>query len=392
MARRIVLFGASGYTGQLVAAALVRARVRPVLAGRSAQNLAALGVTLGHGLDTAVADVTQPASLLELFRPGDILVSTVGPFARFGRPVVLAAIERGATYLDSSGEPAFIRDVFEELGGRAKEAGVCLVPGFAYEYVAGNLAAALALENAGEHARGVHVGYFRTGSARGGISVGTRSSAAGAALAPHFAWRDGELVTTTLGDRVRTFSVGNTGRPALAIGGSEHLSIPSLYPSIREVGVYVGGPWPQRVATRIGPVISRAARLRGFPEVVRWVGSRPRTDPGPDVEARARTGSLVIAVACDSDDNPLSTVELTGSNPYTFTGEVLAWAAMRVASHGVRGDGARGPVEAFGLGPLRDACRAAGLGDPLDDNPQNDESKVLSIPPARGRKAKQERS
>jgi hypothetical protein len=48
-------------------------------------------------------------------------------------------------------------------------------------------------------------------------------------------------------------------------------------------------------------------------------------------------------------------------NPYTFTGSFLAWAAMRAARHPIKGAGALGPVEAFGLGSLAEGCVAAGL-------------------------------
>ena len=81
VSRRIVLYGASGYTGRLVAEALVQARARPVLAGRSHQNLAALGVHLGKGLDIAVADAAVPESLLDIIQKVDVVVNTAGPFA-----------------------------------------------------------------------------------------------------------------------------------------------------------------------------------------------------------------------------------------------------------------------------------------------------------------------
>src|SRR5438132_6692606 len=143
--RRIVLYGATGYTGRLVAAALVTARARPVLAGRSGQNLAALGVQLGKGLDTVIADAADTDALLALIKPGDVVVNTAGPFTRIGTPVVEAAIQRGATYIDSAGEPSFLRSAYENLGPAAAEAGVAIVPGAAFEYATGNLAASLAM-------------------------------------------------------------------------------------------------------------------------------------------------------------------------------------------------------------------------------------------------------
>src|SRR4051794_36297329 len=108
---RIVVFGATGYTGRLIAEALVGRGERPVLAGRNAQRLASLAEELG-GLETAVADVAQPETCGAMVQRGDVLVATVGPFVRYGRPAVEAAIAAGAHYIDSTGEPTFIREVF----------------------------------------------------------------------------------------------------------------------------------------------------------------------------------------------------------------------------------------------------------------------------------------
>src|SRR5215212_1769339 len=118
MAGRIVVFGATGYTGDLTSRALVGAGARPVLAGRDAGRLARLASELG-GLDTAVADVERPASVRALVEAGDVLVTTVGPYLRFGAPAVEAAVDAGAHYFDATGEGPFIRRVFEEYGPRA---------------------------------------------------------------------------------------------------------------------------------------------------------------------------------------------------------------------------------------------------------------------------------
>lgn len=112
MSGRIVLFGATGYTGQLTARALVAAGATPLLAGRSADRLQRLAAELG-GLEHAVADVARPATLRGLLARGDVLVSTVGPFVRWGEPALRAAVDAGAHYLDSTGEPPFIQSVFE---------------------------------------------------------------------------------------------------------------------------------------------------------------------------------------------------------------------------------------------------------------------------------------
>ena len=159
MPGRIVVFGATGYTGRLTCEALVDRGEKPVLAARNESRLSALASALGGGLETVTADVERPDTVRALVERGDVLVATVGPFAKFGRPAADAAIAAGASYLDSTGEPAFIRQVFERFGPAADSAGCGLVTAFGYDFVPGNLAGALALREAGEDAVRVDVGY-----------------------------------------------------------------------------------------------------------------------------------------------------------------------------------------------------------------------------------------
>src|SRR5207248_3231854 len=115
MAGRIVLFGATGYTGRLVADALVERGAAPVLAARSVEKLNEMANKLG-GLEHRQADVSDPDSVRAIVERGDVLVSTVGPFQRWGDPALHAAIDgRAAAYIDSTGEASFIWRVFEEF-------------------------------------------------------------------------------------------------------------------------------------------------------------------------------------------------------------------------------------------------------------------------------------
>jgi short subunit dehydrogenase-like uncharacterized protein len=165
MPGRIVLFGATGYTGEGTARALVARGAKPVLAGRSAERLERLADDLG-GAETRIADVTRPESVRALVQDRDVLVSTVGPFLRWGAPAIEAAIDAGAIYIDSTGEPAFIRRVFEHYGPRAERTDASLLTAFGYDWVPGNLAAALALREAGAEATRMQIGYFGQGAAR----------------------------------------------------------------------------------------------------------------------------------------------------------------------------------------------------------------------------------
>jgi short subunit dehydrogenase-like uncharacterized protein len=237
MPGRIVLFGATGYMGALAARALAARGVRPVLAARNAHRLQALATHL-RGLDTAVADVGRPETVRALVERGDVLVSTVGPFARFGEPAVHAAIAAGAHYLDSTGEGSFIREVFERHGPGARTAGCALLTAFGYDFVPGNLAGALALREAGEAATRIDIGYFTPG--RVATRGGTKASAAGVIVEPGFAWRGGRVVAERQVARVRSFRVRSSKKPAVSISASEHFALPRLHPGLRDVGVYLG--------------------------------------------------------------------------------------------------------------------------------------------------------
>jgi short subunit dehydrogenase-like uncharacterized protein len=377
MAGRIVLYGATGYTGTLTAGAMVAGGARPVLAGRDQGRLDVLAARLaqagdGTRLETAVAGAAGPGPLRDLIGAGDVIVSTAGPFLKIGRSAVEAAVDAGAVYLDSSGEPPFIRQVFEEFGPRAQRTGAVLLTAFGYDYVPGNLAGALALEAAGPAATQVRVGYFVSGNIRRAASAGTRASAAGLLLEPGYAFRGGRVVSERTAAHVTSFEIDGHAREAFSIGSSEQFALPRLRRAagadgipapapLTDVGVYLG--WFGGATRLVHYGSAFAASLDRLPGVRQALDAlalriqRTRAEPGPAEPIR----SDVVAVAGDMSGQTLATVRLTGGDPYSFTAQVLAWAAGQAAAGGVRSTGALGPVEAFGAGALESACAAAGL-------------------------------
>jgi short subunit dehydrogenase-like uncharacterized protein len=364
MAGRIVVFGATGYTGDLTARVLVARGARPVLAARNEARVRALAEELG-GLEWAVADVAAPDTVRALVERGDVLVSTVGPFARWGGPAVEAAIAAGAHYLDSTGEGPFIREVFERYGGGAQAAGCGLVTAFGYDWVPGNLGGALALRDAGEAATRVEIGYFAPGTGAGSASGGTQASSAGVMLSRAYGWRDGRLVDERVAARTRSFEVrpGRTA-PAVSVASSEHFALPRIHHGLREVDVYLGwfGPAsePMRIASMIMEPVLKVPGARGALGglVEHFVKG---STGGPDAAARAKTSSLVIAEAFDAAGERLASVRLEGANVYDLTAGLLAWGAQTAAAGGLHGTGALGPVDGFGLDALVAGCAEAGL-------------------------------
>jgi short subunit dehydrogenase-like uncharacterized protein len=363
MPGRIVLFGATGYTGRLVAAALVDRGARPVLAGRRTQSLEELSDDLGGGFETQTADVSDPAGVRDLVERGDVLVSTVGPFRKYGEPAVEAAIGAGAHYIDSTGEPRFIKRVFEEWGQRAEDAGSALLTAFGWDYVPGNLAGALALDEAGEPATKVSVGYFVSGGGgdmRSAMSGGTAASAAGVVLERGMAYRGGAIVGERPAKRVRSFQWDGKSLTGMSLGASEHYALPRLHPSLRDVDVYLGWFGP---LSRPMQALSLAGELPGVKTVFSAALGRVTkgSSGGPDAEARSKSGSRIIAEASDAGGEVLARVLLRGPNGYTFTGDILAWAAEQAATGAVQGAGALGPADGFGLRALEAGCAEVGL-------------------------------
>ncbi len=358
MTARIVLFGATGYSGRLTAEAMVERGMRPVLAARSRGKLEALAGDLGEELELAVADVSNPPSVRALVEKGDVLVTTVGPFVRWGAPAAAAATSAGAHYIDSTGEPAFIREVFERYGPAADANGCGMLTAFAYDWVPGNLAGGLALRSAGEEAVRVDIGYFLTG--KGAASGGTQASTVGAMGEPSFAFRDGRVRSERAAKRVRSFRVGQKEQDAVSVGSSEHFTLPRIAPQLSEVNVYLGWFGP---LARPMQIMSLGLSLPGAGSVVKALGERfvKGSTGGPNAETRAKGGSHIVAIAYDAAGRQLTEVHVTGVDGYTFTGRMLAWGAEQAATGGLHGTGALGPVEAFGLVALADGCRWAGL-------------------------------
>ena len=361
MPARIVLFGATGFTGELTARALAARGARPLLVGRGAERVRALASELG--LESATADATAPRAadaIAELLGPGDVLVTTVGPFVRWGEPAVHAAIAAGAHYLDATGEAPFIRAIFERDGPAAATAGSALLTAMGYDYVPGNLAGALALRHAGAGATRVDVAYFVSGDRGGQFSGGSRASAAGMLAAPAYAFRDGRLRSERTARDVRSFA----GRPAVSIGASEQFALPHVHEGLRDVGVWLGWFGPaSRPLQLISGATALATKLPGVRSAI--TGSAARvvrgSTGGPDAAARARVRSRILAIASDAAGRELASVRIEGASPYDFTAEMLAWGAVRIAESGVPGRGALGPVEAFGLDDLERGVADAGI-------------------------------
>lgn len=151
-AKPVVIYGASGYTGRLVAE-YCREYSLPFLAlGRDEERVSSVidrvpGITeVEHSV--GAAEHTADA-LAEAFDGAKVVINTVGPFLDLGHPVVEACARVGAHYLDTNGEQPWMMEAEEQHGAAFAEAGLALAPGIAQMYTTGEIAANLALETPG---------------------------------------------------------------------------------------------------------------------------------------------------------------------------------------------------------------------------------------------------
>ena len=132
----LVLFGATGFTGRLVAEVLhaassgPRAReagLRWALAGRDRTRLEALRGELGTQAPVLVADAHDAGTLGALVRRAAVVVTTVGPYQRHGEALVTACAEAGTDYVDLCGEPLWMARMIDRLQAPAAASGARIV-------------------------------------------------------------------------------------------------------------------------------------------------------------------------------------------------------------------------------------------------------------------------
>ena len=128
----LIVYGATGFTGQLVAEYLTQrypAGVRWAMAGRSAAKLAAVRDEIGAPADLplVVADADDPASLRAMCERASVILTTVGPYQLYGSDLVAACAATGTAYVDLCGEPAWMREMIDAHHAEAQRTGARIV-------------------------------------------------------------------------------------------------------------------------------------------------------------------------------------------------------------------------------------------------------------------------
>ena len=181
----IVVYGATGFTGQLVAEYLAAhykgdANLKWAMAGRSKDKLASVRDAIGAPSDTPliVADSGDVASLKAMVGKAKCVISTVGPYQLYGNELIAACVEAGTDYVDLCGEPVWMRQMIDKHEAAAKASGARIVFSCGFDSVPFELGAFYAQEEA-KRVFGAPASRVkgRVRDMRGTLSGGTAASA-----------------------------------------------------------------------------------------------------------------------------------------------------------------------------------------------------------------------
>lgn len=391
----LVLYGATGYTGQLVAEYLLShapSTLRWGVAGRSDDKLRQVTERLAQhtpdakDLPRIVADADDVESLKKLAARTRVIVSTVGPYAVLGMPLVRAAAEAGTHYLDLTGEVQFIRRSIDECNELALQNGASLVHCCGFDCIPSDLGTAMLhqhLIDAGHG--GLREATLYVESMRGGISGGTAASAAALFDQAASSRYVRELVADPYAlspDRAhdrgpdRDDDTHAAFDPIVREWTAPFVMAQVNTRVVRRSNALLGHPYgkdfrySERSVMRGGALAAHGTALgmAAIQALGRVAPGRalirrviPAPGAGPSAEARER-GGFTLSVRGSARDGARAGVRIVGkADPgYGETAKMLAEAALYMADRGPAARGVVTPAVAFGL-PLLERLRQAGM-------------------------------
>jgi short subunit dehydrogenase-like uncharacterized protein len=340
----IVLFGATGFVGELTAeylAAHAPEGLRWAIAGRSAEKLERLRERLGGAPGVLRADVTDPDSVRELARHARVVATTVGPYITYGEDLVAACADAGTDYLDLTGEPEFVDLMYVRHDARARETGARLVHACGFDSIPHDLGAYFTVRQLPEDVPLTVDGFVRSqamfsggtfASALNQFARGRHMLAAARERRHHEPRLMGRRVTAPLGAPRFAAEVGAWALPLPTIDAQV------VQRSARALARY--GPdfryrhyaAVERLPIALGGVagVSAVFAAAQLPPARRWLSDRIKPGEGPSAARRAKSWFSVRFVGEGGGRRVFT--EVSGGDPgYDETAKMLAESALSLA-------------------------------------------------------------
>ncbi|WP_324828588.1 saccharopine dehydrogenase family protein [Qipengyuania zhejiangensis] len=344
MSGRVLLYGATGFTGAEIARHLA-GNVDLVLAGRNPERVGAIAEQLGVGW--RAFDLSDAAVLDAALGDIDVVLHAAGPFGTTAQPMIEACLRAGAHYLDLGGEwPVFI----DAMGydGAARAAGVMILPGVGLTVAASDCLFALAMERWPDTTR-LYLGISRAQV----ISRGSVESAARMVSPQIIVRRGGELTSVPAGSLVRAFDFGDGLSEAAAMSWADVVT-GSVSTGVDDIEVYSEMRWPERAsyrATGMTMDVIGADPIKAIGTVFSSVWGH-----GPDAAAREQASFVMVLHALDPWRR-VRRLTMRTRDGYTFSVLTAADAVRRVLA-GEAAAGFQTPARVFGSRFIFDADAA----------------------------------
>jgi short subunit dehydrogenase-like uncharacterized protein len=383
----LLVWGATGFTGRLVAEHLVREaggrKLRWAVGGRNPDKLSAMLKDIGApGIPIVLGDSHDPRSLADLARSTRAVCSTVGPYALYGSELVSACADAGTHYCDLSGEVAWMRRMIDQHEARAKETGARIVHSCGFDSIPSDLGCLFlqqqALERYGRHCGSVKL-FVR--KMKGSFSGGTVASMLAALDEAKRSAEDRRVMANPYGLNPAGDTQGPDGRDLarpMRDPDADAWTAPFVMAAIntrivRRSHALLGWPWGHRfrytesVVTGRGALgfarsLALTATLAGFMTAASVGPARalmqqlflPQPGEGPGEAAREAGGfeMLLIGRHPSAPQRRLQARVIGQRDPgYGATARMLAESAMCLALEGDSlpvGGGSWTPATAFG--------------------------------------------
>ncbi|MGP5536489.1 saccharopine dehydrogenase family protein [Psychrobacter glacincola] len=185
----VVLYGATSFVGQITAHYLTEflsntkdkegSDVTWAIAGRDEAKLNELQSKLGSTVDIILANSDDADSLDEMTKQTQVIISTVGPYLKYGEPLIKSCTTHGTDYVDLTGEAIFIKDMMDKYQDAAKQSGARIVNSCGFDSIPSDLGVYFTQTQAEKKfGRACDVIHMRVKAAKGGLSGGTIASMA----------------------------------------------------------------------------------------------------------------------------------------------------------------------------------------------------------------------
>lgn len=337
----VLVFGATGYTGKLVAHALAERGASFAIAGRNREKLEALAAATGHP-DIRVAAVADVDSLVSALEDCRVLLTCVGPFAEFGWTAVEAALRAKVHYLDSTGEGTFIGELIERFDLDARSKGIAMTPAIGFDEVPGDVAATLAAEGLD------HPDLALTYAIPSSASHGTIKSSL-RILTGRGPWIvDRQQVSISAGQHSRWAPMPPPlgPKPAVSFPLANGYLVP-LHIDVNSLRLYITTSPARRLGLKpILPLLRAGYELPGVRDLVERGVEMVQRVEGPD-ERQRKQWWTILAEARSGER--WRNVTIMGRDVYGLTAELLASTAMKMAQEDYQRSGVLAPVQAADL-------------------------------------------